>query len=259
MPSFGDDLYLGSARLTPGDPLPAPGATPQQGGFGVGPLGRIYVWDVVPAAPGTAVLAALQTLAAAGNLALTAGAGVTSVRNARGETVLQLDTPSTVNITAAAGATTRSYTVTGYDRYGQKMSELIPNVAASSTASGKKAFYQVLTIAVDGATTNNVSAGNTNAAGTNRILGSPIRFTDFGYIYPKWNNTLAADAGTPVVADATSPATTATGDVRGTYQPSSAVDGTKRLIVAILVPAIAAGPNANRIGGYGVDQNLGSQ
>ena len=43
----------------------------------------------------------------------------------------------------------------------------------------------------------------------------------------KWNNTLAQDAGTFVAADATSPATSATGDPRGTYLPSSASDGTR--------------------------------
>jgi len=251
MPHWSDDVYLGNAKLTPSDPLPAAGAAVPTGGFGIGPLGRYYLWDTVPVTLNTAALSALATYAAAGNLTLRAGVGgVTAVVNGRGETVYQLDVPRAVSITAAAGATTRSYTVTGYDRYGQKMSELIPNVAASSTVNGKKAFYQVLTVAVDGATTNNVSAGSTD------ILGIPVRVTDRGYCDPSWNNTLARDTGTLVVADQTSPATTSTGDVRGTYVPSSATDGTKRLIMGIGVPAIASGPNANRIGAYGVDQNL---
>jgi len=254
MTHVSDDIYLGNAKLTPADPLPAAGAAPPTGGFGIGPMGRIYVWDTVPVALNTAALSALATLAGAGNLALRAGVGgVTAVVNGRGETVYQFDVPRAVSITAAAGATTRNYTVTGYDRYGQKMSELIPNVAASSTVNGKKAFYQVLSVAVDGATTNNVSAGSSD------ILGCPIRFTDFGYIiHVGWNNTLADAAGTPVNADATAPATN-TGDVRGTYTPPSATDGAKRLVMSLAVPAIAAGPNANRIGAYGLDQNLAAQ
>jgi hypothetical protein len=57
---------------------------------------------------------------------------------------------------------------------------------------------------------------------------------------------------------ATLTATTTTGDVRGTYLPSSAPDGVKRLVMTIALPAIAVGPNATRIGALGVNQNLAS-
>ena len=46
------------------------------------------------------------------------------------------------------------------------------------------------------------------------------------------------------------------GDVRGTYVPSSACDGTKRLVMGVLLPALAVGPNATRAGALGVNQNL---
>jgi len=36
--------------------------------------------------------------------------------------------------------------------------------------------------------------------------------------------------------------------------PSSAADGIKRLVMEIALPAIAAGPNATRIGALGVTQ-----
>jgi len=58
-----------------------------------------------------------------------------------------------------------------------------------------------------------------------------------------------------VVAD-TATATTTTGDVRGTFSPSSAPNGIRRLVLGIMLPAIAAGPNATRIGAFGVNQNL---
>jgi hypothetical protein len=81
-----------------------------------------------------------------------------------------------------------------------------------------------------------------------------LRITDAGYIARAgWNNTLAADAGT-FAAAATLTATTTTGDVRGTYLPSSACDGIKRLVMGIALPAIAAGPNATRTGALGVTQ-----
>ena len=89
-----------------------------------------------------------------------------------------------------------------------------------------------------------------------RSLGSPVRIPNAGYVARAgWNDTLAEDAGTLVDAVATTPSTT-TGDVRGTYVPSSACDGTKRLVMGILLPALAVGPNATRAGALGVNQNL---
>jgi hypothetical protein len=69
----------------------------------------------------------------------------------------------------------------------------------------------------------------------------------------KSNNTLAQDAGTFVAAD-TATATTTTGDVRGTYVPATASDGTVRTVMGILLPGIAVGPNATRVGALGVTQ-----
>ena len=86
------------------------------------------------------------------------------------------------------------------------------------------------------------------------IIGLPVRVTDAGYLASVgYNNTLARDAGT-FVAAATAAATTTTGDVRGTYVPSAACDGIKRLVIGILLPAIAVGPNSTRVGALGVTQ-----
>ena len=52
----------------------------------------------------------------------------------------------------------------------------------------------------------------------------------------------------------TNPATSTTGDVRGTYTPSTATNGVRRLVLSLAVPAIAVGPNATRIGALGVNQ-----
>lgn len=250
MPQFSDDLFLGTAQTYMGTNTNANLGDPSPMDLGVGPLGRIYVWDVVPAATATNVLATTQTPSGAANLTLTAGAGVTSVTLASGSTAYQLDCPRAVSVTQVAAGTSRVFTVTGFDYYGQAMSEAITSTAGS-TVNGKKAFFQVTSIAVSGATTTAVTVGNTS------ILGCPVRFTDRGYIdNVGWNNVLAEDAATTVVADSTSPATTTTGDVRGTLLPSSACDGSKRLVVAILLPALAVGPNASRLGALGVNQNL---
>ena len=129
------------------------------------------------------------------------------------------------------------------------MSEAITSSSSISTAvSGKKAFYQISSIATAGAT------GTALTVGTTDILGIPVRVVDAGYVVNVgWNNTLARDAGTFVQA-ATATATTTTGDVRGTYLPSSASDGIKRLVMTVGCNAIMVGPNATRVGALGVTQ-----
>lgn len=217
--------------------------------LGVGPLGRIYVWDTIPQALVANNIAASQTPAAAGAITLTAGTSVKSVVTNNG-TVLQLDVPRAVSVTTGAGSpTTRNFTVSGYDYYGQAMSEVIASSGtASTTVNGKKAFYQISGITVSGGTVVAITIGTTD------ILGIPVRVTDAGYIARVgYNNTLAEDAGT-FVAAVTATATTTTGDVRGTYVPSGATDGIKRLVMGILLPAIAVGPNATRVGALGVTQ-----
>ena len=306
--------------------------------LGIGPLGRIYVWDVVPQALIANNIAASQTPAAAGNLTLTAGTSVKSVIRPEGTTVLQVDMPRALSVTTATAAvatlssvviagtggqitftsqsglvtgqrltisgtlggtgTITGYTnpttyiltavtatsatltttagaavvttagtptgltytlgvapvtvtVTGYDLYGQPMSEAITSSAAVSTAvNGKKAFFQVTSIAVSDAT------GTALTVGTTDILGLPVRVVNVAYVASvKSNNTLAQDAGTFVAAD-TATATTTTGDVRGTYVPATASNGIVRTVMAITLPGIAVGPNATRIGAVGVNQNL---
>ena len=73
-----------------------------------------------------------------------------------------------------------------------------------------------------------------------------------------WNGAAVTVNSTNVgVADTTSPATTSTTDVRGYVKAaglSGAADGTKRLVMAIALPAIAVGPNATRVGAFGVTQ-----
>ena len=215
---------------------------------GIGPLGRIYVFDVIPELKATNNIATAAVYTAA--VTLTAGAGTRSVVRADGTTVVQLDCPRAVATTTGAGSpTTRNVTISGYDYYGQAMSEVIATGAvASTTVNGKKAFFQISGITISG------SAVVTVAVGTTDILGLPVRVIDRGYaVKAGWDNTLAADAGTLTVA-ATATATTTTGDVRGTYVPSSATDGQKRLVMNISLPALAVGPNATRLGALGVTQ-----
>jgi len=247
MPQFSDDLFLGAAQTYMGVNTNSNLGDPAPMDLGVGPVGRIYVWDTVPAAKATNNLVTTVTPTGAGALTLVAGAGVTAVVLASGTTAYQLDVPRAVSVTQAALGTQRNFTVSGFDYYGQSMSEVITSTVGA-TVNGKKAFYQITSVTVSGGTTTGCTVGTTD------IIGSPVRFSNKGYIARcGWDNTLAEDAATVVVADATT-ATTTTGDVRGTVVPSSACDGAKRLVVAILLTAIQCGPNSTRAGALGVDQ-----
>lgn len=213
--------------------------------LGVGPVGRVYVWDIIPQAAVTNNIALSQTAAAAGAVTLTAGTSVRSVINASGSTVLQLDCPRAIKVNCST--TARAFTVSGYDYYGQAMTETITVSVAGTAVTGKKAFFQV-----SGATI----AGSATAVliGTSDKLGIPVRVFNAGYIVSvKSNDTLAQDAGTFVAAD-TATATATTGDVRGTYTPATASDGIVRTVMTISLPGIAVGPTATRVGALGVTQ-----
>jgi hypothetical protein len=246
MPQYSDDLFLGTAVTNMGMNLGNPSPMSQ----GVGPLGRIYVWDVVPLTKQTNNISVAASYAGAGTAVLAAGTGTTAVTTAAGVAAIQLDCPRAVSVTIGTGTIAdTAITVTGLDIYGQSMTDVIQTgTTQSTTVNGEKAFFQITGVAVAGA------VGGTVAVGTTDILGSPVRITDAGYIARAgWAGVLAEDAGT-FVAAVTTTATTTSGDVRGTYVPSSAPNGTRRLVFGILVPAIAAGPNATRVGALGVTQ-----
>lgn len=216
--------------------------------LGIGPLGRVYVWDVVPQAPVTNNIAASQTATTTNqSLTLTAGTSAKSVVRTDGTTVIQLDVPRAVKVNCST--TARAFTVTGYDVYGQPMSEVVTVAVAGTAVTGLKAFYQISGVTIAGSATACV-------VGTSDVLGIPVRVANAAYVVSvKSNNTLAQDAGAFVAAD-TATATTGTGDVRGTYAPATTSNGIIRTVMLISLPGIAVGPNATRIGALGVNQNL---
>jgi hypothetical protein len=187
--------------------------------------------------PTTYILTAVTATTA--TLTTTAGAAVVTTAG------------TTTGLTFTLGVAPVTVTVSGFDIYGQAMSEAITSSAAVSTAvNGLKAFYLITSASVSGATGTALTVGTTN------VLGIPVRVANVAYVVSvKSNNLLADDAGAFVAAD-TSTATTTTGDVRGTYVPVTASNGIVRTVMSIALPAIAVGPNATRVGALGVNQNL---
>lgn len=238
-----DDIFLGSVYgPNPADPN-AP-STPQNG---IGPVGRFFVMDIVPLTLNATGLGTAQA-ATGGAFVFTAGTGVTAVLDAQGKTRYTFDVPRAVSVTAA-GANTQVPTIFGYDYMGYPMTETAASAPSTSTVTGKKAFKSVWAITFPSTPGSNVSAG------TSDKLGIPVAVSDAGYVGDiGWNNTITADAGTMVNADTTSPATALTGDVRGTYTPSSASNGVKRLVIQIALTGAQCGPSPTRAAAFGVAQ-----
>lgn len=216
--------------------------------LGVGPMGRVYIFDVVPVALNLSGIAAAQAVAGAANLTLTTAAtGVTYSTLPNGTPLLNLDVGRNVDIlSSSASDTAVVITVYGYDMYGQAMSEAITTNGTARVA-GKKAFKSVYRVASGGAAVGNISVGFGD------VIGLPYRVTTRDYITFNYNATVGLLAAV-TVADTTATATTTTGDVRGTITLATAANGTKRLVATIALPAIACGPNATRIGALGVTQ-----
>jgi hypothetical protein len=114
-------------------------------------------------------------------------------------------------------------TVAGWDIYGYPQTETI-TLGNNATVNGKKAFKAVASITLAG-----TLSGSNVGAGQSDIYGIPFLTTAQSAIWGYWNNLILYGTGTFVAADTTSPATATTGDVRGTWVPASASDGSKRL------------------------------
>lgn len=252
MVHFSDDLFLGG---TSGGPdaisfLPTAADNPTQQ-FGVGPLGRITFLDQVPLTLAVANVAALQAQTLNVPMTLAAGTGITKglAPDGTGVAVYIFDCPRSVSLTSLSNQAAINYLVTGYDQYNIKMTQLMagPN---NSTVNSKKAFMSIASVVPQSTSVNTVSVG------TSDIFGLPFRCIDAGYIVAaKWAGVLAQNAGTLTVADTTSPATNATGDVRGTYAQSGASsNGVLRLVVGQALAANQAGSTAFQSNAIGVLQ-----
>jgi hypothetical protein len=235
MTQFSDDLWIGVAPGPQLNSYAGPGAV----FAGVGPLGRVYIFDIVPAAKSATAVCAAQAVAAAGNATIN-GASATGG-------VATFDYARTVNVDSTdAGDTTQTVTVTGTDYWGQAQTETIA-LNGTTLVAGQKSFKTITAAAVSALLTGNLTVGNED------VFGLPYRVTDAGYLLRTgWAGAVANDAGTFAAADTTSPATATTNDVRGTYAPSSAADGSRRLVLALGLTGLQAGPNATQTGAVGV-------
>ena len=118
-----------------------------------------------------------------------------------------------VGIAGSAGATGGAFLVRGHDVYGMPMSELITAAAGAGPTYGRKAFKHVASV-----TPQFNDAAHNYSAGTGDTFGFAIRADKIEYTNLYVSGAIVGSNTGFVPADTTSPATSATGDVRGTFQ-----------------------------------------
>jgi hypothetical protein len=161
-----------------------------------------------PAAASSTFLATSQSVAAAGSFVLAA---------------TTLDVPRNV---VAAWTTASVLTVTGTDVYGVAMTE---SNASGTSFTGKKAFKTITSI---------VSSASITAAtaGTGAVLGLPFFLPTTGHVITRMESGAVVTNGTLVAGAATAVSTATTGDVRGTWAPNTAPDGSVTYTVIAACP-----------------------
>ena len=220
MTHFSDGLAVGGAITNQ--------RVGSQGGFGV-KASQSVTYDIVPLTKNAAAYAASQS-PGAGAIVLSAGTGVTA-QVVNGVNLSVADGPRAVTVTSGGNDTGITFAISGFDYYGAAMTQTLTG-ASGAAATTTKAFASVVSVVPSGAVATTVTVGTAD------VFGVPVAVSDIGYVSAAgWASVLGFDAGTFVVAVATSPATALTGDVRGTYTPSSASNGSRRLVLDILLSA----------------------
>lgn len=136
-----------------------------------------------------------------------------------------------VSIVGTVAATGGTFTLKGADIYGQTQSESLTLVSGASTISTKKCYKIINSI-----TPSFADSTHTYSVVTADLYGFPFR-SDF------WEMTEIFFAGAQKTAstgwtagDQTTPATTSTGDPRGTYSLQTASQGIDRLVIYQTLP-----------------------
>ena len=162
-----------------------------------------------PAAANATAIMNAQSIAAVG----TFDAGGVSVADKYGRTLSLV----------ASGASTASITVRGLDYLGQPISEDF-TMNGATPVPGKKAFKTVLSLTV-----NTLTAGTTVNVGTGASVGLPYKA-----LRAEWEtaNGAAVAAGTLTAPVLTDPQTATSGDPRGTYAPTTTMNGTNIITAA---------------------------
>ncbi|HSV90912.1 MAG TPA: hypothetical protein VLH80_07415 [Nitrospiraceae bacterium] len=214
-----DTMYSQSAYYPPANPLP---------GLPVSVTNYIN-FGVIAAASANAICTSQASSGGTNALAINgalATAGVATIPTPRNA--------------VAAWTGTAICTVTGTDYYGVAQTE----VSASGTSfTGKKGFATITAVTFSAAVT-------AATVGTGVKIALPYRVDTNGVLDALMDN-LPDVTYTFVPADTTSPATSSTGDVRGTIAASTAPNGTHAYAINVIISDRTGGVG-KQVGAYGV-------
>lgn len=191
------------------------------GNVAVKPEGVAVAPKMVLVSLGAPATASSTALVASQSLAAASTTGATLVTNT-------LDGAAGRNV-VAAWTGTAVLTVSGTDVYGNAITE---SSASGTSFTGAKAFKTVTKITVSADVTG-------LTAGTGTVLGLPVFLTNTGYVIKELvDGAVAGTAGT-YVKGITAASTATTGDVRGTYAPNSAPNGSRSYQAIIACPDVS--------------------
>lgn len=151
--------------------------------------------------------------------------------------VAVMDVPRNL-VADSGGADSAVLTITGTDVDGNT---LVENITLNGTTAvpGKKAFKTVTSV------TSSATIANGAFLGTGDVLGLPVYIGSTSDVVGELEDGATATGGTVVEGLAPNTKSTATtADVRGTYDPNSAADGSKafELLVLLSDPEYAGNP-----------------
>jgi hypothetical protein len=226
-------LTQGGTAVSFYQPLPLSGTTLNAATTQQATTTAATVAGVPPVGGVAAAYAASQSIAAAGSAVLNGAtyAGITLTVKGTQYTGAAPDVPRNV---VGAWTTSSTVMVSGFDLYNQPMTE----TQTGTTFTGKKAFAFITSITS--------SAAITGATfGFGNVLGLPFVVTSGNFLGAVFNDSTET-TGTFVQADLTYPATTSTGDTRGTYAPAGTLNGAKWLNLDLQVLDVGS-----QIGAFG--------
>jgi hypothetical protein len=171
----------------------------------------------------------------AGNLAIDGLPGL--VFFGQNGTIAALDPTKQIaralSITGSASATGGAFLVNGFDMYGQPQSELVTAAAGAVTTNGKKGWKFVTAVTPQFTDAHNYSVGDTD------IYEFPVRVIEFPMATVGWNGAIVAASTGFTAADPTTPATSTTGSVRGTYAVQGASSNGTIALQMFVTPRVA--------------------
>lgn len=171
------------------------------------------------------------------SLSQSVSSGVAALLN--GALGATLDVPRTL---VGAWTNTAIVTVTGRDVYGKV---LVESSASGTSFTGKKAFKTITSVVFNASVTG-------ATIGTGALLGLPYRLGGKYDILAGYMDTTLENASSTVAAADTTTVSATTGDVRGTYSPATAPNGSRQYRVWMKVFGLK-----NRAESYGIDQYAG--